>query len=116
MTTTSLEVWSVLRNLERAGGVLALRLRLWEPERSVQGTEVQGVALRASYAVLRAGNRHIGPLWQTAVATPVCDGRCPAQTSLHSCRRARGRHRRSPDRCSRVAQVTAERGIECLRS
>jgi hypothetical protein len=34
----------MLRNLERAGGILALRLRVWEPKRSVQGTEVQGVA------------------------------------------------------------------------
>src|SRR5579862_4519666 len=116
MTTTSLEVWSVLRNLERAGGILAFRLRLWEPERSVQGTEVQRVALRASYAVLRAGNRHIGPLWQMAVATPVCDGPCPSQTSLHSCRRVRGRHRRSPDECLRVAYAPAEGGIEWLRS
>ena len=32
---------------------------------------------------------------KTAVATPVCVGLCPPQTSLHSCRRVRGRHRRS---------------------
>src|SRR5579862_582065 len=115
MTTTSLEVWSVLRNLERAGGILALRLRLWEPKRSVQGTEIQGVALRASSAVLRAGNRHVGPLWQTAVATPVCDGPCPSQTSLHSCRRVRGRHRRSPDESLRVARATTG-GIVRVRS
>lgn len=53
---------------------------------------------------------------KTAVATPVCDGLRPSQTLPHSCRRVRGRHRRLPDRSSRVAQATAERGIEWLRS
>src|SRR5580692_4351529 len=53
---------------------------------------------------------------KTAVATPVCDGLCPAQTLLHSCRRVRGRHRRSPDESLRVARATAPGGIEWLRS
>jgi len=53
---------------------------------------------------------------KTAVATPVCDGPCPSQTSLHSCRRVRGRHRRSPDESLRVARTTAPGGIEWLRS
>jgi len=106
----------VLPNLERPDGIVALRLRVWEPKRSVQGTELKGIALRASYTVLRAGNRLGGPLWQTAVATPVCDGPCPSQTSLHSCRRVRGRHRRLPNECLLVAQATAKGGNEWLRS
>ena len=59
------------RNLERLREFVPRQLRLWEPKLSVHGTEVQDVALRARYAVLRAGNRHVGPLWQGAVATPV---------------------------------------------
>jgi hypothetical protein len=61
----------VPRNLERFGEIVRPQLRSWEPKLSVHGTEVQGVALSAGYAVLRAGNRHVGPLWQGAVATPV---------------------------------------------
>src|SRR5579863_7371645 len=116
MTTTSSEVWNVLPSLERPDGIVALRLRFWAPKRSVQGTELQVIVLRASYTVLRAGIRPVGPLRQTAVATPVCDGPCPSQTSLHSCRRVRGRHRRSPDESLRVARTTAPGGIEWLRS
>jgi hypothetical protein len=120
----------VLLNLERPDGIVALRLRFREPKRSVQGTELHGIALSASYTVLRAGNRLVGPLWQTAVATPVSNGLCPSQTSLHSSRRVRGHHRRTfdefaqnralralcaPHELSSVARATAEGGIEWLR-
>ena len=59
------------RNVERA--IAIGRRRGGHPNAvfSVHGTEPQGAALCATYAVPRAGNRHEGQVWQGAVATPV---------------------------------------------
>ena len=85
-------------------------------QRGVQGTTHKVLRLAQVTPSAAPATGTTAGVCNTAVATPVCNGLCPSQTSLHSCRRVRGRHRRLPDRCSRVAQATAERGIEWLRS
>jgi hypothetical protein len=61
----------MLRKVERVIEIGRRRQTRWEPFPSVHGTEPQSVVPCTSYAVPRAGNRHTGPLWQGAVATPV---------------------------------------------
>lgn len=49
-------------------------------------------------------------VYQTAVTTPVDGGLRPPPTSLHSCRRVRGRYRRFPDTYPSVASATGNGG------
>lgn len=59
------------RNVERPTQIGRRRGHYPHPVFSVHGTEPQGIAPCASYALSRAGCRHEGPLWQGAVATPA---------------------------------------------